>query len=136
MKAFIAGVLVMGVIRFLLTVSGLPDETVKYFSMSVVIAVGAGYFALVTTSRRERLQAAFLLIMPYMIIEVAALAYTWATGHPTSFHAQEYSFGVSIGWHTIGHLVGGFTWEPLILFVLMEVIRISTTFVARLISGG
>ena len=136
MKAFMAGVLVMGAIRFLLTVSGIPDATVKYLSMSVVVAAGALYFAIVISSRRERLLAAFLLIVPYMIVEVAALAYTWATGYPTIFHSREYSLGVSIGLHTIGHLVGGLTWEPLILFLLMEVIRIATTLMARLISRG
>jgi hypothetical protein len=61
-------------------------------------------------------------VLPYMIIEVAALGYTWATGRQTIFHAQEYSFGVGVGEHTIGHLVGGLTWEPLFLFLVMEVI--------------
>ena len=46
MKAFIAGVFAMGVLRFLLTIAGIPDQTVKYFSMTAVIAVGALYFAL------------------------------------------------------------------------------------------
>ena len=68
MQAFIAGIFGMGVIRFLLTVIGLPDSTVKYFSMSVVIALGALYFALTTRTHRERLHAAFFLIIPYMII--------------------------------------------------------------------
>ena len=58
-----------------------------------------------------------------MIIEVLALGYTWLTGQQTIFHAAEYSMGFSIMWHTwLGHLVGGLTWEPLTLFVLMEVI--------------
>jgi small basic protein len=92
----------MGVIRFLLTVIGLPDSTVKYFSMSVVIALGALYFALTTRTHRERLHAAFFLIIPYMIIEVAALAYTWATGQQTIFHSADYSLGFSIAQHTLG----------------------------------
>jgi len=135
MKAFIAGVLAMGVLRFLLTIAGIPDQTVKYFSMTAVIAVGALYFALATRSHRERLQAAFLLIVPYMLIEVGALAYTWATGHQTIFHSIDYSLGYSIALHTIGHLVGGFTWEPLFLFLLMEVIWGVAT-LARLFSKG
>ena len=71
-----------------------------------------------------------------MIIEVGALAYTWATGHQTIFHSIDYSLGYSIALHTIGHLVGGFTWEPLFLFLLMEVIWGVATLVARLISKG
>ena len=136
MKAFIVCVLAMGVLRFLLSIAGIPDGTVKYFSMTAVIAVGALYFALATRSHRERLQAAFLLVVPYMIVEVGTLAYTWATGHQTIFHSNDYSLGFSIAAHTIGHFVGGLTWEPLFLFLLMEVIWGVATLGARLISKG
>ena len=54
-----------------------------------------------------------------MIIEVAALAYTWATGHQTIFHSADYSLGLSIVQHTLGHLAGGLTWEPLFIFIFM-----------------
>ena len=117
-----AGVLCTGFIRFTLTVMGLPDSTVKYFSMTAVLAAAAVYFAITTETHRQRLNAAFLLILPYMLVEVAALAYTWATGRQTIFHAADYSFGFSIMWHTLGHLVGGLTWEPLILFAIMELL--------------
>ena len=88
MKAFIAAIFAMGVIRFVLTVSGLPDSFVKYFSMTVLWVAGALYFALATETHKERLRAAYLLTLPYMIIEVAALGYTWASGRQTIFHAK------------------------------------------------
>jgi hypothetical protein len=122
MKAFIAAIAAMGVIRFILNMSGVSNDVVKYFSMTAIIFIGSIYFAIDTKTHKERLKAAYLLIMPYVAIEVAALSYTWATGQPTIFHAPEYSMGFSIGAHTIGHLVGGFTWEPLSVFVLMEII--------------
>src|SRR5262245_16903978 len=122
MKAFIAAVVLVGVIRFLLNAIGLPNDIVKYFSMTAVILVGLIYFAIATTTHLKRLQAAYLLVIPYMIIEVIALSYTWATGKSTIFHAAEYSFGTSIRLHTIGHFVGGLTWEPLSVFVLMEIV--------------
>jgi hypothetical protein len=122
MRAFMAAIFVVGVIRFALTVSGVPNSMVKFVSMSVVLTAGTIYFALTIDSRRERLKAAYLLILPYMVIEVAALGYTWATGHPTIFHTVEYSFGTSIAVHTLGHLIGGLTWEPLLAFGLMEVL--------------
>ena len=117
--AAIAGV---GGLRFILTVAGLPDSGVKYASMTVLILAGTVYFAFATRSHKERLYASYLLILPYLIIEVAALGYTWATGRQTIFHAKEYSFGVSIAQHTIGHLVGGLSWEPLTLFLFMELL--------------
>ena len=122
MKAFIAAIFAMGVIRFILTVSGQPDDFVKYFSMTVIWIAGALYFSIATETHKERLRAAYLLTFPYMVIEVAALGYTWANGHQTIFHTKEYSFGTSIAIHTLGHLVGGLTWEPLSFFLFMEIV--------------
>jgi hypothetical protein len=122
MKLFMAAIFVMGVIRFALTMAGLPNEVVKFASMTVIVFAGTLYFAIGSPTHKERLKAAYLLVLPYMIIEVAALAFTWVTGQQTIFHAQEYSFGTGIQAHTIGHLVGGLTWEPLSLFVIMEVV--------------
>jgi hypothetical protein len=122
MQLFMAGILVMGMVRFALTMSGMSDSVVKYFSMTAVIVAGMLYFSFATATHKERLIVAYLLIFPYMIIEVAALGYTWASGHPTIFHSADYSMGFPIAEHTIGHLVGGLTWEPLSVFVVMEVI--------------
>ena len=122
MKFFIVAIAAMGVVRFILNMSGISNDIVKYFSMTVVMMIGSIYFAIATTTHRERLKAAYLLVMPYMTIEVLALGYTWATSHPTIFHAAEYSMGFSIAAHTIGHLVGGLTWEPLFGFLIMEMI--------------
>jgi len=121
-KFFMAAIAVMGVIRFALTMAGLPNSVVKFASMSVIILAGVVYFGIVSTTHKERIKAAYLLILPYMIVEVLALGFSWATAHQTIFHAQEYSFGMGIAAHTIGHLVGGLTWEPLILFAGMEIV--------------
>jgi hypothetical protein len=123
MRWFILAIAVMGLIRFALTISGVPDEIVKYFSMTVIILAGALYFAVTCITHKERLKAAYWLIVPYMTIEVLALGYTWASGRPTIFQAEPYTFGGHpIDQHTIGHLVGGLTWEPLLLFVAMEIV--------------
>jgi len=122
MKVFIVAIAVMGVVRFILDASGLPKDVVKYFSMTAIMIIGSLYFAIATATHKERLKASYLLIMPYMTVEVIALGYTWATGHQTIFHAAEYSMGTSIGVHTLGHLIGGFTWDPLIGFVAMELV--------------
>src|SRR5437773_4127074 len=111
MKAFVAAIAAMGIVRFALDQSGIPIYIVKYFSMTAVMIIGSIYFAVATTTHKERLKAAYLLVMPYMTVEVLALGYTWASGRQTIFHAKEYSFGTPIAWHTIGHFVGGLTWE-------------------------
>ena len=127
MKGFITAIAAVGAIRFILSVSGLPDSTVKYVSMSVIIMIGTIYFALTTPTHKGRLKDAYLLILPYLVVEVLALSYTWITGHRTIFQADEYSMGFGIAEHTIGHLVGGLTWEPLALFVIMEILWAAQT---------
>ena len=122
MKGFITAILAVGVIRLLLSLAGLPNSTVKYASMTVIILAGAVYFSVTTRTHMGRLKDAFFLILPYLIVEVLALAYTWLSGRPTIFHAEEYSLGYGIAAHTTGHLVGGLTWEPLALFVVMEIV--------------
>jgi hypothetical protein len=122
MKAFITAIAAMGVLRFTLGMSGLPDATVKYFSMTAVMIAGIIYFAVTTQTHKERLKDSFLLVVPYMTIEVLALGYTWASGRQTIFQAREYSMGYPIAWHTIGHLIGGVTWEPLLVFLQMEIV--------------
>jgi hypothetical protein len=121
LKAFIIAIAAMGVLRFILTVSGLPNNIVKFFSMTAIMTIAQVYFAAVTSSHKERLKVSFFLVMPYMIVEVLALGYTWASGRQTIFHASEYTMGTSIRVHTIGHLIGGLTWEPLLVFAVMEV---------------
>ena len=133
MRVFIAAILGMGILRFVLTVAGLPDSIVKFFSMTVLLGAGAVYFAIATSTHKERLKAAYLLILPYMIVEVAALAYTWVSGRPTIFHSEQYSFGFSLAQHTFGHLVGGLTWEPLSMFVVMEILWGIYTGLSRLL---
>jgi hypothetical protein len=122
LRGFVAAIFLMGVVRFVLTAAAFPDTFVKFFSMSVIILAGMVYFAIRTETHKERLKAAYVLFFPYMVVEVAALGYTWATGRQTIFHAADYSFGTSIAVHTLGHLVGGLTWEPLGAFVVMEII--------------
>ncbi len=119
---FIAAILAVGLVRFALTVSGVPNTLTKYASMSVVILMGALYFGVVAHSWKEQLVLSYLLILPYMAVELAGIGYTWATGKATIFHAPEYSFGLEIAPHFWGHLVGGLTWEPLAVFVTMVVV--------------
>lgn len=123
MKFFIAGILGMGVIRFVLNATGVPDSVVKYCSMTAIIIGACFYLAIACATRKERLKAAYLLILPYMVVEVTALSYTWAAGRQTIFHAPQYSLGTSVAIHTLGHFIGGLTWEPLMVFVTMEIIR-------------
>jgi hypothetical protein len=122
MWGFITAIVVTGVIRFILDQSGVSHDIVKYFSMTVVVLIGSLYFAIAAKTHKERLKDAYLLVMPYMTVEVLALGYTWITGNPSIFHTAEYSLGYPLGEHLVGHVIGGLTWEPLFCFLVMEIV--------------
>ena len=84
MKTAIIAIAAMGVIRFTLDQSGVSHDIVKYFSMTAVIIAGTLYFAITTSTHKERLKASYFLILPYLIVEVAALGYTRASGRQTT----------------------------------------------------
>jgi hypothetical protein len=123
MPWFMGAILATGIARFILTLGGLPNDLVKYASMTAVIATGALFFAIILRTHRERLYAAYLLILPYVIVEIAALGYTWASGRITIFQSPEYSLNYSADRHMIVHLLSGISVEPLVLFLVMEGIR-------------
>src|SRR5689334_24193729 len=105
-QVFIVLILAVGAIRFALSVSGFPNDLVKWVSMSAVIAVGIVYYGLVCDGWKQRLKAAYLLTLPYMVVEAAALGYGLATGKSTISHTPEYSFGTSLRVHFLGHIIG------------------------------
>jgi hypothetical protein len=120
---FMVAILLVGLARLGLTLSGAPDEVTKYVSMTVVILAGAVYFGAASFTWKQRLAIAYLLILPYMAVELVGIGYTWATGKTTIFQVPQYSFGLDVSAHFWGHLVGGLTWEPLSLFVVMLIVR-------------
>lgn len=120
---FVAAILLVGLLRFSLTVSGASNEVTRYASMTVVILAGCVYFGMRQLPWRDLARISYFLILPYMAIEVAALGYTWATSRATIFHAAEYSFGMPLYLHFWGHVLGGLTWEPLSLWLVMMLVR-------------
>ena len=120
---FVGAIMLVGGIRFTLTLIGLPNAVTKFASMSAVILVACFYFGWKTRSAKERLIISYLVILPYMLVELIGLGYTWASGRETIFHAPEYALGSSINLHFWGHLVGGLTWEPAFIFLAMLIIR-------------
>ena len=120
---FVGAIVLAGAIRLGLTLIGVPDVVTKFASMSAVIFIACLYFGWKLQSFRERLVISYLLILPYMLVEIIGLGYTWASGRPTIFHAPEYSFGSPIDVHFWGHILGGLTWEPAFLVLVMLIVR-------------
>jgi hypothetical protein len=120
---FIIAILAVGILRFTLTMSGVPDRITTFFSISVVVAAGEFYFGLTCRQWRDRMTAAYVLFLSYTLIAVPALGYTWITGQPTIFQRHEHSMmGFTVGQHFAAMLIGGFTVEPLAAFAFMSLI--------------
>ena len=119
---FMASIVLVGLARVGLTVAG-SGEISKYASMTVVILLGCIYFGALGLSWKELVKVSYLLILPYMAVELGGIGYTWATGKTTIFHVPQYSFGMPADLHFLGHLVGGLTWQPLSLFIVMLIVR-------------
>lgn len=115
-----AAILAVGGFRFALTVSGFEDDIARFASMTAIILAAIVYFAGRTPTRAERIIVAYGLVLPYMIVEIVGLGYTWWSGRETIFHAEPYTLGTSMKVHFFGHLIGGITWEPAIVFLLLS----------------
>jgi hypothetical protein len=129
---FVASIFLVGLVRFGLTIAGTPDDVSKYASMTAVILAGCVYFGAAGLSWKELVKVSYLLVLPYMAVELGGIGYTWATGKTTVFHVPQYSFGMPADVHFFGHLVGGLTWEPLSRFLVMLVVRaVSQRWISR-----
>ena len=126
-----ATILSVGIFRLVLTLSEVPNAITRYASMSAVILIGIVYYGVMRITWRQRIRAAYLLILPYMAIELLALGSAWATGRETIFHAPEYSLNTTVPIHFVGHLIGGLTWEPLLIFVAMQLLGALRTGLVR-----
>lgn len=120
---FVIAILAVGALRFALSLAGVPDRLTTYCSMTLVIVVGTPYFAIVCPRWSDRLLAAYVLFLPYTLVDVVALGYTWLTGNPTIFQRHEHiAFGLTAGQHLSVMLVSGLTTGPLFTFVVMSAI--------------
>src|SRR5262245_7372316 len=120
---FVAAIVLAGAIRLGLTLIGVPNAVTKFASMSGVTLIACFYFGWKARSFKERLVVAYLLILPYMLVEVIGLGYHWASVRETIFDAPEYTLGSSINTQFWRHIIGGLTWEPVFLFLVMLIIR-------------
>jgi hypothetical protein len=117
---FAAAIVVVGAVRFALSLSGVPDEIVTWCSMTLVITGGWIYFAIVCSRWKDRLIAAYVLFVPYTLVEIVALGYTYVTGNPSIFQRHEHAFTLTAGQHLATMVIQGLTWGPLLTFAVMS----------------
>jgi len=138
-KGFLILVLLVGLARLVLSLVGLPNATVKFLSMTVVVLLGMIYFSVrVSTSGfgsyKQLLPVLALPVMVANLITITAIVTSIGTGKDNIFSAPEYSPGKVDGktWgHVGGHVVAMIV-VPLVLWGIGSLIMLVT----RKLTGG
>ena len=121
-RGWVLAIIATGTLRLVLSLQGFPDSRVKLASMTVVISMAAAHFAVFCArngwSCRDLFVLSYFLTLPYLVVEVAGLSLVALNGQPNIFHSPEYSLGTPLWLHLVGHIVGGVTWEPWMIWLL------------------
>ena len=111
-KGLIIAVLVVGIVRLAMSLGGMPNTTVRWFSITVVMWIGVIYYAIrVHTARfgsyRHLLPIAAIANIVAQSIAIAGIAIAMVTGVTNIFSTPEYSFGTAPLAHIAAHIFIG-----------------------------
>jgi hypothetical protein len=101
-----------GIVRLALSLSGTPNNTVRWISMTAVMWIAVVYCAVrVHTTRfgsyRHLLVPYVLLNLTTQLVSILGIVISMVSGTPNIFSAPEFSFGTSNGVHLAAHLTIG-----------------------------
>ena len=124
-KPILILILVVGFLRLALSLAGVPNETVKWFSLTAVALIGVIYCGIKVprtgfgTYRHlfplYRVQA---LIANFIIAGGIALAIVTGTGNIYSAHEYSPTGGVAPWLHALGHVFDGIFIGPILGWVI------------------
>jgi hypothetical protein len=109
---FLVLVPLTGIVRLVLSLSGTPNDTARWISMTAVMWIAVIYCAIrVHTTRfgsyRHLLVLYVLLNLTTQAVSILGIVTALVSGTPNIFSAPEYSFGVSPWGHLAAHLFIG-----------------------------
>ena len=127
--------LVVGVLRLVLSLAGMPDSTVKFLSMTVVLLASWFYYGVRvhTTgfgSYRHLLPLLWIQSALATVIVIAGILISAATGTPNIYTAPEYGGTMSVPAHIGGHLLFGLVLGPLVGWAISSLVMLVTKKVA------
>jgi hypothetical protein len=137
-RGFLILVLVVGVARLALSLLGVPDSTVKFLSLTVLLLLGMIYYAVrVHTSGfgsyKQLLPVLALPVILAQAIVITGIVIAIVTGKDNIFSAPEFSPGKVDGrtWgHVAGHAVAMVIF-PVILWAVGSLIMLVTKLLTR-----
>ena len=134
---FLILVPLVGIIRLGLSLQGMPNSTVRWFSMTVVAFIGVLYFAIrVHTSGFGSYKQLLVLValqnLVSQVISIVGILISIITGMGNIFSAPEFSFGGGNPWlHLAAHVFIGTTAGSLFPWLIGSLIL----FITRKVSG-
>ncbi len=133
----LALIVVVGVVRLALSLAGVSNSTVKWFSITVVMLLGMLYYAVAVQTKGfgSYKQLYGLLLIQSIVTEsipIVAILLAMATGHDNIYVAPEYSGGGDgKNWlHILGHVVVGAVILPILSWIIASAILFVTKRVA------
>ena len=136
-KGFLILVLVVGLARLALSLAGVPNATVKFVSLSVLLLLGLIYYSVRvhTSGFGSYKQLLPVLALPAIfanLIIISGIVLAIVTGKGNIFSAPEYSGGGDgKTWgHVGGHLIAMIA-EPLVLWGIGSLIMLLTKKLSR-----
>ena len=137
-KVFLVLILVVGFARLGLSLAGVPNATVKFVSLTVLLLLGLIYYSVrVHTSGfgsyKQLLPVLALMVILDNLIVVSGILLAMGTGKDNIFSAPEYSGGGNgKTWgHVSGHLIAMVV-GPLVLWGIGSLIMLLT----KKVTGG
>jgi hypothetical protein len=135
-KVWLGLIAVVGLARLFLSLAGLPDHTVAWLSMNVVVWAGALYFGVAVYTRGFGSYKQLLPLMIFATLTMQSIAVLGIllsiAGLPNVFTAPEFSFGAQSQWiHLLAHLTIGLVVPPLLLWAVSSLVLLITKKVAR-----
>lgn len=110
-RGILAAILVVGLVRLVLSLGGVPVGVVKMFSVTVLLLVGGLYAGIAVAVRgfggyRHLLPLLFFQSVVATAIIVAAIGLAAVTGKTNVYTAPEYTNLPNYLPHALGHLAG------------------------------
>jgi hypothetical protein len=126
----------VGVTRLLLSLAGVPNATVLWFSMNIVAWAGTVYYGIAVFKRgfgsyRQLLPLVFFQMVVFQVIACLGILLAIA-GFSNIFAAPEYSFGGQSQWvHLFAHVTVGIVVPTLLTWGVASLVLLIAKKMAR-----
>jgi hypothetical protein len=135
-KVFLILLPLVGIVRLALSLSGTPDATARWFSMTVLAWIAFVYCGVRvhTTgfgSYKQLLVICVLLNLSTQVISIAAILLAALSGTQNIFSSPDFSFGVTPWLHAASHVLIGVPAGSLVGWLIGSLVLAVTKRVAR-----